>query len=151
MSGIWQNILENTTFSFFLFAVVVWVISFLHCAALLCYYTTDSFKNKPLSGNVESCMLIHVDSERPICFSLLDSTGGGTGEGEPRFLLPGLWPGSLPADQGWHCCGRSQRVHPTTTSNYHVWWRSASQAFRGPSQTNWHHIQSRFPPELSHI
>lgn len=79
-------------------------------------------------------------------------TGGGAGEGQPRLLLPGLWTGSLPADQGRRHGGGAQRVHAAaTTAGHHMRPRDAAQALRGPGQAHRHHLQSFFPPELPHI
>lgn len=43
------------------------VFTLLHSATLLCCYIPNAFGNQP-RGNVKSCKLILVDSERPICF-----------------------------------------------------------------------------------
>lgn len=43
-------------------------LTLLHSAALLCYYSTNTFENQPLSRNVKCCMLIPADRKRPICF-----------------------------------------------------------------------------------
>lgn len=66
---------------------------------------------------------------------VLHAAGGGAGEGEPWLLLPGLWPGSLPADQGWRHGGGAQRVHAATTG-HRMRPRDATQALRGPGQAH---------------
>lgn len=82
-------------------------------------------------------------------FSVLDSAGGRTAPRQPRFLLPGLRTGPLPAEQGWNGC-RSRRLHPVAPGG-RVRQRCASQALCGPGQAHRHHIQSGFPAQLPHL
>lgn len=80
-------------------------------------------------------------------FSVLDSAGGRTAPREPRFLLPGLRTGPLPAEQGRNGCRRRNRLHPGAPGGC-VRQRCASQALCGPGQAHRHHIQSGFPAQL---